>query len=321
MRRTFANKIGIALPLAMLLFTATAWSATPAESVAPEPLAPEPELDANIEQITITGQRPSTLRKLMNEFVLEIGDPVASHRGYARWQQRLCVGVYNLPDAAIARYLADKISLIALESGVDTSSPDCRPNLHIVFSPDARALANSMVEDAPLMFRPYGNASETTQGRDALEQFRNSDAAVRWWQITMVVDEMGAPAITLQFPGAEGDMVPVYRGMASRLKTPLTDVIWGELVIVDAKKVGRVSWPQLAGYLAMVSLAQIDPDGQPSRYPSILNLFSATRPPPGLTDMDRVYLRSLYAMHEHMFPHTQRGILANQMMLELRKGQ
>lgn len=272
---------------------------------------PSPAAAANIENITVTGQRPDVVRQLMEDFINEIGDPVSTSRGYARWQDRLCVGVYNLPDAKTAQYLADKITLVALDTGLKTGGPGCAPNLHIVFSPDARALATQMTEATPLMFMPYGGTEGTTQGLAALERFKSSEAPVRWWQITMIVDEFGYPAIVL--PDETGGATT--RGYVSRLKASTNDALWGSLIIVDATKLGAVKWPQLADYLAMVSLAQVDPEGAPGQ-DSILGLFNSSTPPAGLTELDRTYLRALYDMNTMTMPSTQRGILSNQMVRE-----
>lgn len=275
--------------------------------------APEPEPDAEIEDITVTGQRSDALRQRMENFIVEIAAPASDTRGFARWNSRLCVGVFNLPDARAARYIADKITIVALELGLKTGQPGCEPNLQIVFSPDARSLAATMVDSTPEMFEPFGNTEGTTQGEAALERFKTSNAAVRWWQVTMVVDEFGYPAILL--PGQD---VPMARGEVSRLKSGVSDAIWGSLILVDTGKLGNVAWPQLAEYLAMVSLAQVRPMEGPVSYDSILNLFHGPNPPRGLTDMDRQYLTALYRIDTLTMPHTQRGILANQMLRENR---
>lgn len=303
----------LALAAALFLPAAPAFSASGPE--APEPLTTDSansnggEASENIESIEIIGQRQDFLRYKMQDFILEIGEPVSSSRGYARWQGRVCVGVFNLPDQAIAQYIADKITVTALELGLPTGSPGCQPNLQIIFSPDARELAGRLVDESPLMFRPFGNTENTTQGRGALEQFKTSDAPVRWWQITMVVDETGMPAMAL--PGLD---TPNVRAVASRLKNTVNDAIWGGLIIVDARKLNGIQWPQLAEYLAMVSLAQIEPGAQPDNHDSILNLFSAEKPPLAMTDMDRSYLRALYEMDTMMLPHTQRGVFTSMMV-------
>ena len=308
MRLQIAN---IVLVASLLFSTGPAFSAD-------RPNEPELEspVDEGIESITVTGQRSDVLQQFMLDFIVAIGDPASRSRGYARWKQSLCVGVYNLPDQTTAQYIADTISLIARETGLQTGSPGCEPNLRIVFSPDARELASSMVEDSPRMFRPFGGEGGTTQGLAALEQFKTSEAPVRWWQITMVVDETGRAAIDL--PGA--DARPM-RGVASRITSTISDAIWNSLIIVDAGKVQDVTWPQLADYLAMVSLAQVDPNALPADYDSILNLFNVETPPRGMKDMDRTYLRALYEMDTMLLPDTQRGILSNKMVREQREGE
>ena len=87
-------------------------------------------------------------------------------------------------------------------------------------------------------------------------------------------------------------------------------------MIVDVSKLGTVSWPQLTDYIAMVSLAQVDPDGLPSGYNSILNLFNTPNPPARMTEMDRSYLQALYSMDTRRMPKLQRSLLANTMVRE-----
>jgi hypothetical protein len=301
----------------------------PGEAIPEEFLEDTAQLDSNLavdgevfDEMVITGQRASVIRKLMNDFIIEIGEPASSSRGYARWRHPLCTGVYNLPQET-AQYIADKMTIVALELGLRTGSPGCSPNLHIVFSPDARALATHLVDSSPLMFRPYGGAGGTTMGLGALEKFKTTEAPVRWWQITMVVDELGAPAIEL--PDCSINMedgtcgITRIRGVASRLKAPIYDEIWASLIIVDVSKLDDVKWPQLMDYLAMVGLAQIDPDGQPTGYDSILNLFNAGSSPKVMSEMDRTYLQALYTMDLMTFPHAQRGILSSRMIRTLRE--
>lgn len=294
----------------LLLATEPAFAAS-----APDEPEAQPPAGEDIVSVVVTGQRPGVLRRLMEDFILEIGDPASRSRGYARWRDQLCVGVFNLPDQVVAQYIADRITLTALENGVKTGGLGCDVNLRIVFSPDAPELASNLVEGLPNLFRPFGNTEGTTQGLAALERFKTSDAPVRWWQITMPVDETGLPAI--QFPGI--DEAPFVRSVASRLKVTTSDAIWGGVIIVDASKLGNIQWPQLADYLTMVSLVQVNPNSRPAGYDSILNLFSADNPPRAMTDMDHTYLRALYEMDTMMVPHAQRGMFSNHMVRVLRK--
>jgi hypothetical protein len=60
----------------------------------------------------------------------------------------------------------------------------------------------------------------------------------------------------------------------------------------------ETTWRQLADYLAVVSLAQIDPKTDPRQFDSILNLFSNPAPCSGLTDWDLKYLQALYGFDQ-----------------------
>src|SRR5690606_10668750 len=116
----------------------------------PEREAPQ---DREIVSIEITGQRPGVLRRLMEDFIIEVGQPVSS-RGYARWRDRLCVGVFNMPDTMIAHYIADIISFIAQETGIETGVSGCTPKSSILFSPDAGELATKLAAESPRLSLP-----------------------------------------------------------------------------------------------------------------------------------------------------------------------
>jgi len=66
------------------------------------------------------------------------------------------------------------------------------------------------------------------------------------------------------------------------------------IVIVDMSKTEAAPFGALADYISMVSLAQIDPDGDLSGQSTILNLFDAPDMAGGLTQWDKDYLAALY---------------------------
>jgi hypothetical protein len=308
---------------------------------APTELEREPAAGDDIERISVTGRRPEglTLRDYMFNFVSDIGDPVSEEFGFARWRKDVCVSVHNLGDAAAAQYVADRVSEVALELGLQPGEPGCGPSIQIAFTTDGRAMATELVQSEPRLFRPYFGTGGTTQGSQALQEFSTSDAPVRWWQLTMVVNRAGLNAIEL--PGAiggsdsagpesqaqgNGDLlvsgsvsglegVPWIPGSNSRITNAVRNELWNSYLIVDVAKTqaAGVSWKQLADYLAMVALAQIDPDRAPSGYDSILNLFSAGNQADGLTEMDLSYLRALYDLDTMRVPDAQRGSLASRM--------
>ncbi len=307
--------IRAALAVALMLVAALP---APAQEAAPAP-AEETGTDEESEVITVLGRRPEglSLGDVALDFVAEVGDPAGGGRGYARWTRRICVGVVNVPEEA-GQYLADRISRVALELGLEPGEPGCRPNIAVFFTDDGPSLARRLVETEPRWFRPFGGEGGTTQGLAALDAFAASAAPVRWWQITAAVDREGDPAVDA--PSAY-DRPPVARGANSRIEGSIREALWTSLVIVDSSRLGETSGPQLADYLAMVALAQIDPEGRPGGHESILNLFAAGSPPPGMTAWDRSYLRALYAMDAGLMPRSQRGALVGRMVREHRRSE
>jgi hypothetical protein len=228
------------------------------------------------------------LGERVREFVGEVAAP-ARRRGIARWRSRICFGVVNLRQAQ-ARRLIDRVSAVATDYGVGLAEPGCPPNVVIVFADDGRAMADALVEADRSAF--HIGVGGLDRGEAALRRFRESDAPVRWWHVSMpIVGATGQRAIRM--PGDSGPIFVPGEGLVNRGR-PITDVLNKVIVIVDMGKVEAVSFAQLADYLALVSLAQVDPEGDTAAYDSVLNLFDAPTGADGLTAWDRGYLEALY---------------------------
>jgi hypothetical protein len=274
------------------------------------PPAPATGSQPSSERVVVTGR---ALEKRVRAFVGEIADPVSSNFGIARWDGRVCVGVDNLP-ADAGQYIADRISDIAREMGLTPGEAGCSPDIAIVFAADGKGLAAYLAEEQPRLFRPYGGVGGTTQGLHALNDFVSSDAPVRWWQLSMPVDEVGNPAISIS-----GGRPPEVRASASRIYSSIRDELWAAIVIVDTTRAEGATYAQIADYLAMVTLAQIDPGADPGNFDSILNLFpNPTGDVAGLTDWDESYLKALYEFDQHRVPRGQIGQLSRAMIDEQR---
>jgi hypothetical protein len=142
------------------------------------------------------------------------------------------------------------------------------------------------------------------RGGDALEDFVETDRPVRWWQVAVPVDsETGARATRLAGDcngsecagGVIGFAPRTNVFAASRLRTQFVDNLMRAVVIVDVDQVRDVSILQLADYIAMVSLAQIDPDADTRGYASILNVFDDPEGSASLTNWDLAFLGGLYS--------------------------
>ena len=255
-------------------------------------------------------QDPSTLpdvvvdarshEEVARQFVDAIADPLPN-RGPARWDRTVCIGVANLR-ADVAQPLIDRVSQIAMQVGLEPGEPGCRPNVMIIATSDGQAMARAMVEARPRLFNT--GISGVNQSRSALTQFENSQEAVRWWLLSLPVDsETGS--IATRLPGYAPPVINTFA--ASRLRTQIQNDLRGAFIIVDFTKASGLELGQLADYIAMVALAQVDPDADTRSFDTILNLFDDPAGNPGLTDWDEAYLRALYSAELN-----QRSVTAQQ---------
>ncbi|MEJ6788447.1 hypothetical protein BrevBR_02745 [Brevundimonas sp. BR2-1] len=260
-------------------------SAFLAATIQTAPVPPPQDPPTELGDVVVDGR---SLRDRVEAFVDEVAAP-PRRRGIARWRSRVCIGVVNLQTAQ-AQGLIDRISSVADEYGVRLGEPGCRPNVVLIFADDGRAMAGALVEADRRAF--YLGVGGLDRGKAALERFRQSDAPVRWWHVSMpVVGATGARAIRM--PGDSGPIYVPGEGLVNNGR-PITDMLNKVIVIVDAGKLEQVAGDQLADYLAMVSLAQVDPEGDTSAYDTILNIFDAPAAPGRLTAWDRGYLEALY---------------------------
>ena len=256
--------------------------------------AAQEEAPAELGSIDVTGR---LLRDQVETFVRQVAAPPPG-RVLARWHDSLCIGVSNL-EPHYAQFMIDRIAALGLDLGLEPGEPGCRPNVMIIAATDANELARSLVEDDPIGFRPSVNATDL--GSDALERFQSTDAPVRWWHVSLPVGvETGEVAVALkgeEIVGREGGWEPLMLRVrdASRVRVNTRDDLQRVFIIIDVSKVGRVGFGALSDYVALVSLAQFQMDGDTSSFSTVLNLFDegADRSA-GLTQWDKDYLKSLY---------------------------
>lgn len=246
-----------------------------------------------LEDIEVTG-RP--LDQLINGFIDEVAAP-ARRRGLARWDDRVCIGAANL-QRDVAQYIVDRVSTVAEDVGLDVGGPGCSPNVLIVAAADADAMTEGLLTDNRRAFRVGGSGMD--RGATAFQAFRASDAPVRWWTVSAPIDT-NTGQIATRIPGecrndctSPMDMVPTISVLGSRLTTQVVDHILRTVVVLDVDQVADVSAQQLADYVAMIVLAQIDPEADTSGYASVLNVFDAPETAKGLTQWDVAYLEGLY---------------------------
>lgn len=282
-----------------LVFSALLLSSASLSAIALTQTPPVQDEATVLDDVIVEGR---STRSVTDSFVGNISAP-ALQRGPARWDRQVCIGVTNLR-AEVAQPIIDRISDVATQVGLSLAPPGCKPNLVIMMTDDGQAMARQMVQSRgrDMMVTVSG----ATLGRKALEAFQTTDRAVRWWHISLPIAPSGAPTVRLPGQGAFnvggsitrpsdlGDFGVQNNG--SRLTSPVKDELKQVVVIVDITKLEGYDFSQLADYLAMVGLAQIDPEARTDRFDTILNLFAPDGPAlTGLTAFDHAYLKGLYS--------------------------
>jgi hypothetical protein len=301
-----SRTLRIALGLVAAVAALTAALGLAQESPPPKP-APTAEASQPIDEVIVRGRRMSEiefdLRIYINKFLKQVAKP-ATGRGYARWDRKVCVGVHNLESTA-AQYVVDRISRQALDLGLKPGEQGCTPQVNIVFATNATETASLMVKSDPRAFRPMAGRAGADLGRDALDDFVNSERPVRWWHVSLPISARDG-GLAIESPHGGGPPAVMVEG-PSRIHSGVIDVLWNVIIIVDATKLTGTTWQQLGDYLAVVSLAQINPKTDPSEFDSILNLFSNPSAYSGLTDWDRSYLRAIYTFDQERITFLQRN--------------
>ena len=78
------------------------------------------------------------------------------------------------------------------------------------------------------------------------------------------------------------------------------------IVVIDKTRVRGVTYGQLAAYVALLGLAQINPEEHEGTVPTILQLFQGSgHPPQHLTAWDRALLYGLYNTNQAATLQTQ----------------
>ncbi len=273
----------------MSILAALASAALLSGSIQVEQPRQQPTSDAaatELDSIIVEGRR---IEEAARAFIEQVGEPPRGTR-LARWNRPVCVSVTNM-QPRLAQFVIDRIAVNAFNVGVDVGEPGCKPNVIILATGDGPALAKKLVSEIGIGFRPAIN--HTDLGRNALQDFQNSDAPVRWWNVTMpVTTDTGDIAITLRSDEAPRT-VTVRDG--SRLRSNVRyDMAW-TIVIIDMSRTNGAPLGVLADYVSMVSLAQVDPAADLSGQSTVMNLFRAPQDVSGLTQWDKDYLAALYA--------------------------
>lgn len=265
----------------------------------PPPSAQETE-PTRLEDVIVDARR---LEEAAEAYVDLVAAP-ARRRGLARWQDGICVGVANF-EPPFAQQLADQVSDVARSLGLRAHEPECHPSVLIIATTDAARFAQDFVAVRPVLFRMGSPGMD--RGAASLREFTSEDRPVRWWHVSLPINsETGMPAIRMPGEvngagvgaGAVMDYAPITDvDSPSRLSTQYVDVLKRVFIIIDVDRLNGATAEQLGAYVAMVALAQVDPEADTGQFDTILNLFEdPSTAPSGLSGWDKAYLEGLYSV-------------------------
>ena len=283
---------------------------------APAAQTPPAQDPVRLEDVVVDAQR---LEDSTEDYVDEVAAP-ARRRGLARWKDGMCVGVVNLENET-AQYLADRVSDVARSLGLRAHEPDCHPSVLIVATSDGPGFTEQFVAMRPRLFRVGGAGMD--RGSAELREFISEERPVRWWHVSLPIDSETGDTLNrvpgyLSGSGAAGggegmssaqEYAPQTRVHSpSRLNDQTRDILKRVFIIVDVDQLKGANIQQLGDYVAMIAMAQVDPDADTSRFDTILNLFDdPATAPTGLTGWDRAYLEGLYDLGSETHRINQRA--------------
>ena len=249
-------------------------------------LAQETSTASVIDTVEVTAER-DRVRKAVSTFVTNIMR--ADGGDVARWRDHrnsICPWAKGVAPAQID-FIKSRIGEIATAAGVKVNpDPKCTPNLLVFLTDTPKELMTALKERSPKLF------SGATP-RD-IDDFLQSTDPVRVWRSSVFTNADGSTAGSMT--NSAGKEVRVNRLKDSHIAATVAEDIAAVIVIVDTSKTGTATFGQLADYIAMISLAHVDPGAELGTAPTILQLFAATgqQPPRKLTEWDQAFLKALY---------------------------
>lgn len=288
------NKIKLkAVSASVLIALCTGMTGAAQASQTPE--APQEEAMIN-EKVVITARRPAETRS----YVEQVTAPPFGAEQLARWDDKICVGVSGVREEH-AQFLADRVSQRAVEIGLRTGKPGCKPDVTILVTTEPTKLIAAMQTEYTSLFAVNNETRTGSLGNAAFEQFKTEDRPVRWWHVSETKSADGARIRGEASQGLTDGVTgaPTVRSEGSRLRSAIREDLSRAIVIVDANLVQDVSLDSLGDYIALVALMQADPNGNTRAINTIMNLFrsdAGDKRALAMTDWDKDFLRALYSM-------------------------
>jgi hypothetical protein len=265
-----------------------------------------------LETVEVTASREK-MRREITTFVHKVTRLEGEFVG--RWGGFVCPMVVGVSDAQ-AQFVQRRI--IEVQNTVRTKKPnpnkECDPNLFVIITDEAEQVLADWKERDPGMFR--------WKSREGVSRSAGT-GPVRTWHNAILTGSDGEAINQVSALSQVSTSSPIDIDVATcplkgRVEAGCWEHISAVVVLVDARATGKVTLAQLADYISVLSLSQIDLSADLGGVDSILRLFAQPRPevlPMGLTEWDYAFLNGLY--RASYSPMNQQRDIAARMVREL----
>lgn len=283
------------LPLLLAaLLTASLWMRADTLRAADGTQASAAPDTATLDSVTIEAARQKReLRRRVDHYVAS-NVVTYLHDSLVRWNTPVCPLAAGLP-RNMEEFILERISQIARAANVPLAGESCRANLFIIASAYPDLLLKKWRARNPRMYN-------LCNGMGGVQTFLHSRRPIRVWYNT----ELGSKEAVASSPDTAGlpffspfaGCTPAFSGggsIGTRLSFSAVQHFSSVFIIVDLNQMKSLTIGQLADYVSLLGLAQIDPEGDTAHVPTILTLFhNRDHPPQALSLWDRALLHSLY---------------------------
>jgi hypothetical protein len=270
--------------------------------VASAALSPAPAVragDAVPDTVTIEAQRErEQLRREVSRFVDATITRPRGDESLLRWDGPVCPLVAGMKREE-GEFVLARLSEAARAAQAPLAGENCRVNLYVIVARNPSGFLQLWWNHDRRLFN-------TEHGVGAVRRFIETPRAVRVWYNDYAVEPDSGSEIPVLLAqsvalgtGATGQQlypVNIHHALGSRLTYTTVRAIASAIVVIDAQKVAGLNFGQLADYVSLVSLTEVNFDKDVGTAPSILGVFSTgeSTPPQGLTAWDHALLRAVY---------------------------
>jgi len=265
--------------------------------------AQEAPADSHDPGIVVEGRKESP-RKEVQGFVKD--SVTVANDQLSPFRDAVCPVVLGLPPA-YAKAIQKRLREVSLDAGARVDrSEKCSPNVFVIVAADTTAFIAELREKYHGIFNSLTNDDKHT----ALD-----DGPVRAWRLSEVLAYDGAGG----YNGPDAPRTFRKAGSMSRISLMTQQAAFGAVVVIDIDVIDDKSVGQIADYAAMRALAGARPPKAGTRTDTILSLFEpGKKAPEGLTEVDRSFLKGVYAMQPNARAGSQIGAIADQILRDAR---